>query len=562
MRSLALALFVAVAPCSALAADTATPAADAKDAAPAADENKPAPFFDGLGHVDFKITTNSPTAQLYFSQGLLLAYGFNHAEAARSFREAVKLDPTCAMGWWGIALVLGPNINAPMEPTDNPEAWKALNKAHEFSHLASSKEQALIGALLKRYVAAAPQDRASLDVAYADAMREVARQYPDDVDVLTLAAEARMDTHPWDYYDRKTFEEHAWTPEIVNLLEMALKLNPDHPGANHFYIHAVEASKNPERALPCAERLGKLCPGQGHLVHMPSHIYIRTGQYHDGSAVNEKAIQADDAYVASCHAQGIYPLAYRTHNHHFLWTTATFEGRSAVALEAARHTAALVAKEMYHDPVAGGMMQHWSCIPLFGMVRFGWWKDILLEPEPSEDLVYPRAVRHFARGLAFERTGHPKEADAELAALREAAKDSTLKSLTILNLNTTEALVDIAERVLTGEIASSRGKHDEAVAALRDAVAKADGLTYDEPPDWFFPVRQNLGAALLAAKKPAEAEAVYREDLQLYPDNGWSLFGLEQALSAEGKKADAADVHKRFQKAWAAADIQLTSSRM
>lgn len=561
MRSLVLALIIAVAPQPALAA-ACGPVTSANAGAPLEDANKPAPFFEGLGQRHFAITTDSELAQRYFDQGVALAYGFNHAEAARSFREVVKLDPDCAMGWWGIALVLGPNINAPMEKTDAPQAWTSLNKAHEFAHLGSAKEQALIGALLKRYVADAPEDRAALDVAYADAMRGVAKAFPDDVDVVALAAEALMDCHPWNFYDRKTYAEHAWTPEIIGLLEKALALDEDHPGANHFYIHATEASRNPERALRCGERLEKLCPGQGHLVHMPSHVYIRTGQYHEASRVNEKAIEADDGYVASCHVQGLYPLVYRTHNHHFLWATATFEGASGKALAAARHTAGLVDVDMLQDPFLGGVMQHWSVVPLYGMVRFGWWKDILLEPEPAVDLVYMRAIRHYARGLAFERTGRPAEADAELAALREIAKDAQLAQLTILGLNSVEKLVAVAERVLTGEMASHRGKHDAAVAALRDAAAQEDALTYDEPPEWFFPVRQNLGAALLAAGKPAEAATIYREDLFLYPENGWSLIGLEQALSAEGKTAEAKNVRKRFEKAWANADFELRASRM
>jgi tetratricopeptide (TPR) repeat protein len=542
----------------------ASPCGPTSGAAPpgAGDEGKPAPLFEGLGNLDFPITTDSFDAQRYFEQGLLLAYGFNHAEAARSFREVVKRDPDGCMGWWGVALVLGPNINAPMMEESVEEAWRSLNKAHEFSHLASPKEKALVDALMKRYLAEAPEDRAALDLAYAAAMRDVAKAHPGDVDVLALAAEALMDCHPWDFFDRKTFEAREWTPEILDLLDRALALDASHPGANHLYIHATEASPNPERALPCAERLGAISPAQGHLVHMPSHVYIRTGQYHEGSLANERAIRADDAYVTSCHAQGVYPVIYRTHNHHFLWATATFEGASRKALAAAASTAEHVTEEMIRDPFLGGVLQHWSLIPLYASVRFARWEEILAWPAAEDDLVYMRAIRHWARGLALERTGDRAAADAELAALRAMAEDPGLEELKILDLNSTAKLVAIGERVLTGEIATSRGDHEAAVASLREAVALEDGLTYDEPPDWFFPARQNLGAALLAAGKPAEAEAVYREDLFLYPENGWSLFGLRQSLAAQGKTAEAEDVAARFAKAWANADIELQASRM
>jgi tetratricopeptide (TPR) repeat protein len=529
---------------------------------PVDDPTKPAPLFEGLGVRPFPITTDSPEAQRYFDQGLALAYGFNHAEASRSFREAAELDPDCAMAWWGVALVLGPNVNAPMMPEAVADAWQALNKAHEFAHLATDKEKALIGALQKRYVEQPGDDRAALDAAYRDAMREVAKAYPDDAHVLALFAEAAMDCHPWNFWDRKTFEPHEWTPEIVDAIERGLAIDNQHPGLNHLYIHAVEGCANPDRANVCADRLGAIAPGSGHLVHMPSHIYIRTGRYHDGSIVNENAIIADDGYTSVCHAQGVYPLVYRLHNHHFLWATSTIEGQSKKAVTAAKNTASLVEWSMIRDPMLGGILQHWSMIPTFGMVRFGWWDEILLEKKPEKDLLYMNAVYHYARGLAYERTGKPKDADKELRALEKIAKDKTLADVKILGENSAAQLVSIAERVLGAEIASSRGKHDQAVKLLREAVAIEDELQYAEPADWFFPVRQNLGAVLLAAGRPQDAEAVYREDLFVYPDNAWSLMGLKLALEAQGKAPEASEVAARFAKAWEHADFQLTASRM
>ncbi len=542
-----------------LAALSGVLAACASPAPPPSAGAPQAPLLEGIGLRNFPVTTSSALAQRYFDQGLALSYAFNHAEAARSFREVVRLDPDCAMGYWGLALVLGPNINAAMEDADRAEAWRALTRARELAPGAFGKEQALIGALAKRYAAEGGPDRAALDQAYADAMRELTRLFPTDPDVLALFAEALMDVHPWDYWEASG-APRPWTGEILGALEAALALDPEHTGANHLCIHALEASQEPERGLACADRLGALAPEAGHLVHMPSHLYIRVGRYHDGTLANERAIEADRAYLSRCRQQGLYPLAYAPHNHHFLWATATLEGASAKALAAAHHTGALADPARLREP-GMGMLQHFAAIPLYAKVRFGRWDEILAEPPPPEDLPYLRAIWHYARGLAQDRRGRAADAAAELAALAGVAGDPDLEAVAPWGGNEVPALVSIATRVLAGELAASRGDFAAALSQLREAVRIEDGLRYNEPPDWFFPVRQTLGAVLLEAGRPAEAERVYREDLAEFPENGWSLFGLEQSLRAQGRAGEAEAVRRRFAEAWRHADLELAASR-
>ncbi len=518
-----------------------------------------APVLEGMGSHHHAISTSSPEAQRFFNQGLTLAYGFNHAEAERAFREAARLDPQCAMCFWGAALVRGPNINAAMEADAVAPAYEALQQALALASNAGEKEQAYIQALAKRYVAEPVEDRTALDVAYAEAMREVARRYPDDPDAVTLFAEALMDLHPWDFWT-KDGQPQPWTPEILSTLEAVLAQAPDHPGANHLYIHAVEASPTPERGVPSADRLGGLVPGAGHLVHMPAHIYIRVGRYHDASQANERAIAADDAYLAQCRVQGLYPLAYRPHNHHFLWASATMEGRSALAIEAARHMAAHVDSAMMREP-GYGTLQHYWITPLYALTRFGRWDEILAALAPPEDLRYPTGVWHYARGVALTAKDRLDDAAQELEALEAIAADSTLETVTIWDINTTASLMRIAAEALAGELAARRGDHAEAVRRLEAATRLEDALNYDEPPPWHYPVRQSLGAVLLATNRAAEAEAVYREDLRRHPENGWSLLGLAQSLEAQGKADEAGAVRQRFDQAWAAADVTLNGSR-
>ncbi len=518
-----------------------------------------APLFDNLGNYHHPISTSSELAQRYFDQGLILAYGFNHAEAARSFREAARLDPNCAICYWGVALVLGPNINAAMEAEAVPEAWQALQKAQELSENASEKERAYIQALTKRYSSQPVENQKANDIAYAKAMREVQRRYPDDLDAATLFAEALMDTMPWQYWT-KDGEPKPETGELLATLESILERNPDHPGANHMYIHAVEASPNPDRGIASADRLRNLVPGAGHLVHMPSHIYIRVGRYHDAVLANQRAIEADQDYVTQCHAQGIYPLGYMPHNHHFLLASAAIAGESELAIQAAHHTAAMADQKMMREP-GYGTLQHYYSIPLYTLAKFGKWDEILAEPAPAEDLKYPTGVWHYARGLAFTAKGQPQEAAQELAQLKAIAADPSLEKVTIWDINTSSSLLNIASEVLAGELAAKQGDYENAIAYLETAVSLEDNLNYDEPPPWLSPVRESLGAVLLEAGRAAEAERVYREDLKRFPENGWSLYGLAQSLRVQGKAEEARTVQARFEKAWKYGDATLSASR-
>lgn len=518
-----------------------------------------APLLDGMGDLHWPISTESELAQRYFDQALTLAYGFNHLEAERSFRQAAALDDRCAICFWGASLVLGPNINDPIPtPEREVKAYETLNEAIARAEHASDKERALIEALKSRYAPTPPADRSALDQAYANAMRSVADSYPDDLEIQTLFAEAMMDTMPWNYW-MANGEPKPLTTEVFAKLELVRQRAPHHPGANHFYIHAVE-QEHPERGVQAADHLRRVVPGAGHLVHMPSHIYIRVGRYHDGSLANERAIEADDDYVTQCRAQGIYPVAYVPHNHHFLWATTTMEGRSADSIAAARHTAEHVNHALMRDPQMA-MLQHFASIPYYALVRFGHWEEILEEPAPDADLLYPTAVWHYARGVAYVRQDELGKAKQELSEVRVIASDPALEEVRIWGLNPASSLAQIAASVLQGEIAAANKNTKVAVAELRKAIAIEDGLIYGEPPDWFYPARQNLGAILLEAGRPRQAEEIYREDLARFPDNGWSLFGLAQSLRAQGKTADAAEVQRRFESAWQYADVEITASR-
>jgi tetratricopeptide (TPR) repeat protein len=527
----------------------------------APEDEQIAPLLEGLGKYQHPITIPSgdPLVQRFFDQGLMLSHSFNHREAERSFREAARRDPDCAMCYWGVALVNGPNINSRMDDDQVPVAWEALRKALSLADRVSEEEQAYINALAARYGPEPVEDRAPLDLAYAEAMKEVATRYPDDPDAVTLYAEALMDLHPWDYW-LKNGEPRPWTQEIVTTLESVRRVAPDHPLGNHLYIHAVEASQTPERGLEAARRLGNVAPGAGHLVRMPSHIYIRVGEYHEGTLANQRAVESDNRYVTQCHAQGIYPLAYIPRNHHFLWATATLEGRSQLAIEAARSTAEMIDPEMMRVP-GMGTLQHFHSVPLHAFIRFGKWEEILDHPEPDQDLLYPRGVWHYARGLAFARTGRLDLAEDELAQLQTTAADSALQTVTIRDINRTDTLMKIASLVLEGEIAAKAWDFNMAVTYLEQAIELEDGLAYNEPPDWFFPVRQNLGAVLIEAGRFADAERVYQEDLEVFPRNGWSLYGMAQALRGQQKNQAARRVEEKFEKAWQWSDVSLPGSR-
>lgn len=513
-----------------------------------------APRLQKLGNHVFPVTTKNKQAQLFMNQGLNLSYAFNHAEAGRAYREAARLDPNLAMAYWGEALALGPNINAPMDPANEPKALEVIQKAVALKSKASAREQALIDALTHRYSGRA-EDRRAQDVAYADAMRKVYLQFPDDDDIAMLYVESVMDLRPWGYWTRDG-TPYERTAEIVALTEKVIARSPQHPGALHLYIHLMEAYQA-EKAEAAADRLQTLMPAAGHMVHMPAHIYQRVGRYADAARSNELAIAADEDYISQCRAQGLYPMAYYPHNLHFLWFAATADGRSKLAIEAARKAASQVNDETLK---AVPLLAGFRVVPYYALTRFGKWDEMLREPEPPATSVYMQGMWHYARGTAFLGKGQTDSADREFAKLNELMPDKSLDQ-PLFSPNTGRAVLSIAQEVLAGEIAAAKKNYDEAVAHLERAVRLEDALVYTEPAEFHYPPRQALGAILLEANRPAEAETVYWEDLRRNKENGWALFGLMQALKAQHKNEEAALVEARFKKAWARADVTLTSSR-
>ena len=518
------------------------------------------PLLENLGDHHYPITTSVPLAQAYFDQGLIQGFGFNHAEAARSFKEAQRQDPDCAMCYWGEALVLGPNINAPMDPKIGPRADVIAQKAKTLSSGSSEKEQALIRALSMRYVQEVMKDRSALDEAYGNEMRTVWKTYPEDSVVGALLAEALMDLHPWDFWDGQG-EPKPWTPEIVSVLETVIAGDSRNPLAHHLYIHVMEASPHPEKAIPSAERLPALVPGSGHLVHMPAHVWIRVGRYHDAVVANQRAVQVDKDYLGHSHTESIYTAAYVPHNYHFLWAAAVKTGQQKLAMKAAQGAASQVSPEMMRDPALGGTLQHFWLLPLFTHALFGQWSEILHVADPPSDLAYPRAIWRYARGLAFLRRGNVEEAQIQLTQLKLIEEDPAIKELRIFDLNKVASLLRIAEDVLAGEIAFVRRDNERALAYLQKAVQIEDNLHYTEPKDWYLPSRQVLGAFLLETGNASEAERVFREDLKAHPQNGWSLFGLMQSLRGQGRSQEADSVQEMFARAWAEADVSIASSR-
>lgn len=513
-----------------------------------------APRLQKLGNHVFPVSTKNQQAQLFMNQGLDLSYAFNHAEAGRAYREAARLDPNLAMAYWGEALALGPNINAPMDPANEPIALEVIKKAVALKGKASPREQALIDALTQRYSGHA-EDRKARDVAYADAMRKVHLQFPDDQDISMLYVESVMDLRPWGYWTRDG-TPYERTSEIVALTEQVIARNPLHPAALHLYIHLMEAYQA-EKAEAAADRLQTLMPAAGHMVHMPAHIYQRVGRYGDAARSNELAIAADEDYISQCRAQGLYPMAYYPHNLHFLWFAATAEGRSKLAIEAGRKAASQVSDETLK---AVPLLAGFRVVPYFALTRFGKWDEMLREPEPPATSAYLTGMWHYARGTAFLGKGQVDSADQEFAKLEALMADKSLDS-PLFSPNTGRQVLSIAREVLAGGIAAAKKSYDPAIAHLERAVRLEDALVYTEPSEFHYPPRHALGAVLLEANRPAEAETVYWEDLKRNRDNGWSLFGLMQALKAQGKNEDAALVEARFKKAWAKADVTLTSSR-
>ncbi len=511
------------------------------------------PLLDNLGTHSHEITTTSAEAQAYFDQGYRQLFNFNHAAAIASFQEALKRDPACAMCWWGIAFAHGPNINMPMMPEAVAPATDAIANAQRLAAGASAAERDYIAALAKRYSADANADRAALDKAFAAAMREVARKYPDDLDAQTLYAEALMDTSPWDYWQAGTTPK-AGLEALVPTIEAVLKKSPNHPGAIHLYIHAVEKA-DPRRAEKSAGRLAALMPGAGHIVHMPTHIYNRVGRYNESVELNQQAAKADEGYFAATNDRGMYAAMYYVHNLHFVWTAATTEGRSATALEYAKRVVDAVPPEMARQVPN---VQVFVPTLMYTQLRFGKWDDVLAQPAPDKQLQFVNAMWHYARARAFAAKGDVAKAKGELALI--AFSDDEAKRFAGFGMPGAE-LVDIAKHVAAADIALAEGNTKAAVETLSAAVKLQDALPYMEPPWWDFPVRQYLGAALLRRNQPQAAERVYREDLKEWTRNGWSLYGLKDALSRQRKVREARATDAAFRKAWARADVTLTASR-
>lgn len=523
------------------------------------------PLFDNLGPYTRTITTSSPLAQRYFNQGLNWMYAFNHDEAVRSFEYAAHLDPDCAMAYWGVAICSGPHINNPfMDENRSRVAWDALHRALERSAKCTQVERELIGALAARYDDPArdggtklpldPVARRPFDEAYADAMARVYKRHPTDNDVATFYAESLMDLRPWDMWSLDG-QPRPETPEVVRLLQQVLASDPNHPGANHLYIHAVEASPHPELADGAATRLRTLVPGSGHMVHMPAHIDVRTGRWNLAADQNEHAIKVHNAYEKRSPRQGFYRV-YMSHNDHFLAFACMMAGRREDAVAAARQTVRSMPEDFLRDfaPVADALCP----IEIESLMRFGMWDEILREPEPRESLPITRAIWTFARGVAYAAKGEVSLARAEQTRFRERV--SKIPEDAMMAINPARKVLSIADDMLEGEILYREGDLDGAVTHLRKAIAIEDTLMYMEPPDWVQPVRHALGAFLADAGRYAEAEAVYREDLAKWPENGWSLHGLAVCLEHRGAADEAAAVRERFDRAWSRADTKLAAS--
>lgn len=519
-----------------------------------------APRFENLGDLHMAVSTQSLEAQVYFDQGLTLVYAFNHAEALRSFQESARLDGSLAMAYWGQAIALAPNINdSAIGPDREKEGRDAIDKALERQQHATPKEQALIQALATRFSTDPPEDRTPLNTAYAAAMKKVYEKYPTDPDIGTLYADAVMNTMPWDYW-----RSGKPKPGILNArraLEAALAVAPSHPGAHHAFIHLVEASPFVDDAVPSAEKLGGLVPAAGHLVHMPSHIFIRVGRYAEAAEANVRAVKADEDYITQCRAQGMYPAALYPHNIHFLSAALAMSGQSQAALAAAAKVATRHTDEQACQP-GFGFAHLMRTMPAMMYVRFGKWDEILSLPAPPNNQVYVKAMWHFARGYAFTAQRRLDDARTELTLLEQAAAHESLLQRKIFDVNSLQELAAIGVAMLEGELAASHEHWPAAIRAYRRAVQLEDALLYSEPPDWMLPPRQYLGAVLLAAGQPREAERVYRDDLKRHRNNGWSLAGLALALERQNKSKEARETSNLFTDVWRHADFPLSASRL
>ena len=509
-------------------------------------QSKPATLMSGLGDLHHPVSTRNPEAQQFFDQGLRLIFAFNHDEAARSFQRATELDPKLAIAYWGVAEAVGPNYNDPASDDRFKQAHEAIQKATELSGTASASERAYIQAMALRFPAEPNPDRRKSAEAYHDAMREVVKKYPDDLDAATLFAESGMNLHPWGLWHHDGTPEEG-TEEIVATLESVIRRDPNHLGATHYYIHAVEASPSPERALAGANKLASLAPGAGHIVHMPAHVYIRTGDYESAVKTNQQAAAVDRAYIQASGAQGIYPMMYYSHNLHFIAMCSAMNGNYAEAKKNADMLAAHVGPHVKDMPPIEGFMT----IPMAVDVRFHRWDDILQMPQPDPAMKTTTVFWHFSRGMALAATGKVSQAEAEYKIVADAEKNTPEDVVFAMPVNNkAKDVMKIAENVLGAKIALAKKDTSQAIAMLTEAIAVQDSLKYGEPPDWFFPVRESLGATLLMKGDAAGAEKVFRADLERNPRNPRSLFGLHESLSAQGQQYDAEFVERQFAASW------------
>ncbi|ABF39773.1 Tetratricopeptide repeat protein [Candidatus Koribacter versatilis Ellin345] len=514
---------------------------------------KPTTLMEGFGNIHHKIATGNPEAQKYFDQGLALAFGFNHEEAERAFRRAAELDPKAAMPWWGVAYVVGPNYNMDVDPEHERVAFEAIQKAVALSANSPQVEKDYVNALAKRYSDAKNPDYQKLASDYHDAMGALAKKYPDDLDAATIYAESGMNLHPWKLW-KKDGTPQPGTEEIVATLESVIARDPNNIGACHFYIHAVEASAHPERGETCAKKLAGLAPASGHLVHMPAHIYIRVGEHEASEETNVAAARADEAYIQRTGAQGVYPAMYYTHNLHFIAIENATLGRYSAAMEAARKVSANVEPIVKDMPMA----DFFAPLPTMVMVRFRRWDDVLQVKQPNSYQPDSTGDYHFARGLALAHKGKIAESKVELAALNKVAAEMAKIPTTPAGPENAAKIPQIMAHVVEAEIALAQQKSDAAIEHLKAAVQLEDSMDYNEPPDWFLPVRETLGGTLLRSGQPVAAEMVFRKDLEINRRNPRSMYGLTEALKAQNRMQDALALQAQFDEAWKGADTKLT----